>query len=1165
MSGFLPDIANWALGGGAGASSNDPNNDDGEGSNDNNNNNEPAISEEEMRAKRMARLAALEKKESTADASASAESASGGEDAPSSMEVDKPPSGGDAQPMEVDDEVTKKPAAAPAPKDVTMEPAPKKKIKAPPSSSSSSGTATASDPLAKLRRKKVLLLRRVLLITFGDAPSDRTSSCVHLALDDDDIYSAAKSPRGVQVRHVAELLAARLALPPSSKSLNTMPPQSKNGGALIGYLGGCHKRAGEEWKELKALMNKKTGNKKKEEEEELCGILEEIRNQVVSYAASSLMVPDLFELGNDAPLQLAKCLSTTSTDPTTSITFDVLGKNTSFYFSVCEELHSQDADAFATVIGDVVKHITASLSKVASLLDEGSSEGVGGNGLFLASALRELCTNKKATVALAKLPSFLLPPANTPPAAERITPPLPQAPPGASQQQMALIRMMQNISNPASAPYLRRSGPGLERETVLGLVLRLGVPADHPSMSSSFSNPATRTRKDVSQITDGFRRQLELYQSKCNELVKTLVVAGAESRQRVIQWFIDALLLNVNADGTRPDRTKVSSEELLLNLSVVLLKLCEPFINDPKKASLVDPGFVSSPESHGGIYTTVGDNALPRLGQNSPTSAEYHPKNSFIPLCFFFCSRSLTLTVVPGGGRYENIARNVYHTHRTIRAQNGDLRSDPRFNRLLQMQYAKEIVMMSPTYITDVFRFYNMAAGIFLTMEKEQLKTMPEHIVDDLCSVMVYASSFCAKLLSGVDFSNLFRLCVMFLSKEYAQLVRNYNLRAKLGDVLHDIFLPGNSESHSEVPDSVTCDPSAGGQPYLTSDKLSKESLAPSLLLLYGEVENTGFYEKNDHRTKIAALLKFLWDSPEHKPAFKRITEDKKSFITFANGIVNEMNDKFASVMETLPAIRTVQLQMANPQEWGALSEEERETITSRHENNEREVQRALPLCNSVMKMLGFLNTDKDIRDMFLLPDMCPRLANMLLHVLTKLVGSRGLDLKVDNPESYNFRPKEMLQDLCVVFSSFAAADEFQKECAKSGYYTPDLMNKSVKTCRKLGLLVGESMELFALLATKVEDASKIMISDEDLYKDAPDEFLDPLMQEFMTDPVELPTSGNIVDRRTITQHLLNDDTDPFNRKKLSIDDVIPAVELKEKMKLWLEEAKAKRAAGGQT
>eukprot|EP00970_Alexandrium_tamarense_P017549 scaffold10021_cov193-Alexandrium_tamarense.AAC.1 len=455
-----------------------------------------------------------------------------------------------------------------------------------------------------------------------------------------------------------------------------------------------------------------------------------------------------------------------------------------------------------------------------------------------------------------------------------------------------------------------------------------------------------------------------------------------------------------------------------------------------------------------------------------------------------------------------------------------------------------------------------MAAGVMLRIDKAQLTAMPEHIVTDFCAVLNYASEFTPKLLSGIDFADIFRLTVKLLSREYAHLVRNYNLRAKLGDLIHDIFLPGTSDDRSDVPDSVACDPLAGGQPYLTSDKLAQETLAPSLLLLYGEVEHTGFYEKNGHRTKIAKMLKYLWGSPEHKAAFKRITEDKESFRKFANGIVNEMNSQFASVMERLPAIRTVQLQMANPQEWAALSEEDRETITSRHEENERSIKQVLPLCNSVMKMLGFLNTDKDIRDMFLLPDMCPRLANMLLHVLTKLVGSRGLDLKVNNPETYNFRPKEMLQDLCVVFSSFAAADEFQVECAKSGYYTPDLMNKSVKTCRKLGLLVGESMELFAELASKVEEASKIMTSDEDLYEDAPDEFMDPLLSEFMNDPVLLPTSGNIVDRKTITQHLLNDSMDPFNRKELKLEDVVPAVELKAKMDAWLA---AKREARAKT
>ena len=225
----------------------------------------------------------------------------------------------------------------------------------------------------------------------------------------------------------------------------------------------------------------------------------------------------------------------------------------------------------------------------------------------------------------------------------------------------------------------------------------------------------------------------------------------------------------------RPDRSKVSSEELLTNLSVVLLKLCEPFIDDEKKAALVDPGFVcSTTEGHGGLYDLTGENTLPRLGENVTNSGMvYNPKNSFIPICFFFCSRSLALSVVPGGSRYENIVRNVYHIHRTIRQQNGDPRTDPRFDRILQLQYCKEIVMMSPTYIADVSRFYNVAAGILLNMDKEKLKTMPEHIVDDMCSVLVYASSFAGQLLAGSDFGNTFRLMVTLLSKDYAHVSAN--------------------------------------------------------------------------------------------------------------------------------------------------------------------------------------------------------------------------------------------------------------------------------------------------------------------------------------------------------------------------------------------------------
>ena len=51
-----------------------------------------------------------------------------------------------------------------------------------------------------------------------------------------------------------------------------------------------------------------------------------------------------------------------------------------------------------------------------------------------------------------------------------------------------------------------------------------------------------------------------------------------------------------------------------------------------------------------------------------------------------------------------------------------------------------------------------------------------------------------------------------------------------------------------------------------------------------------------------------------------------------------------------------------------------------------------------------------------------------------------------------------------------------------------------------------------------------------------------------MEDPVILPTPNITVDRTTITTHLLSDPTDPFNRKSLKIEDLVPNAELKDRI-----------------
>ena len=85
---------------------------------------------------------------------------------------------------------------------------------------------------------------------------------------------------------------------------------------------------------------------------------------------------------------------------------------------------------------------------------------------------------------------------------------------------------------------------------------------------------------------------------------------------------------------------------------------------------------------------------------------------------------------------------------------------------------------------------------------------------------------------------------------------------------------------------------------------------------------------------------------------------------------------------------------------------------------------------------------------------------------------------------------------------------------------------------------------------------NELQQDDED-FDDIPDEFLDPVMGTLMTDPVLLPASGTIMDRGNIMRHLLNSQTDPFNRQPLTEDQLVDQSDLKRQIEEWVKQKKA--------
>ena len=305
-------------------------------------------------------------------------------------------------------------------------------------------------------------------------------------------------------------------------------------------------------------------------------------------------------------------------------------------------------------------------------------------------------------------------------------------------------------------------------------------------------------------------------------------------------------------------------------------------------------------------------------------------------------------------------------------------------------------------------------------------------------------------------------------------------------------------------------------------------------------------------------VLKHLWTLPSHRPAFRAISLDKKYFISFANGILNETNSLVGSVIEKLAEIRVTQLQMQDASQWSSLSEEEKKEQLEKHENNENEVRAKSELCMETIHMLNYLTSEDDesLRLPFLADEILPRFSSMLLNVVRLLVGAKGLEIKVDNMESYNFKPKCLLQEVCVILTHFCPYESFVTALSSDGFIADSegniLLRKALQTVQKLRLLNSAEVGKLTELVTKVVAARANYKDIDSLIDSAPEEYLDPLMATIMRDPVLLPTSDTIVDRATITTQLLQNSIDPFNRKPLTIDDVIPQDELKEEIAAWL-------------
>mmetsp|Transcript_29552 Transcript_29552/g.28744 ORF Transcript_29552/g.28744 Transcript_29552/m.28744 type:complete len:127 (+) Transcript_29552:919-1299(+) len=126
------------------------------------------------------------------------------------------------------------------------------------------------------------------------------------------------------------------------------------------------------------------------------------------------------------------------------------------------------------------------------------------------------------------------------------------------------------------------------------------------------------------------------------------------------------------------------------------------------------------------------------------------------------------------------------------------------------------------------------------------------------------------------------------------------------------------------------------------------------------------------------------------------------------------------------------------------------------------------------------------------------------------------------------------------MYANMGKVEKFQENVINdTRSFSIETFNKAhrIMTSSKKGVEVPQDqVEKFELLLLKLETLKLEQDQEDAFYDDAPEEFLDPVLQTIMKDPVELPGSKTIIDYLTIKKHLMNEQNDPFNRQPLELD-----------------------------
>ncbi|XP_059616667.1 ubiquitin conjugation factor E4 A [Phlebotomus argentipes] len=727
-------------------------------------------------------------------------------------------------------------------------------------------------------------------------------------------------------------------------------------------------------------------------------------------------------------------------------------------------------------------------------------------------------------------------------------------------------------------------------ESLLGQLLSLSLaPKRDEGQFEYYDNP---TEAPSSNLTSSLWSCLKSLQDELHVIFKGFLVMGGSVRAKALTWIGDCLHVNFrrgqiwNAHAMPLlSGERNASDAFTIGLASVLLRLCQPLLKPQLKVLLVDPTYACVPEDQRAsrdVHMQSVDKEtclLPTAeGETRPMAQKYN----FITECFFMAHKAIDLGYRVVIEKIMRLNRDIHRIQAAYQDQAGGGNMDAAVNILqtltLQSQkyFCLQNLILEPTNDGLLMQFYEATAiwlgQIVVASDKSSvsasyapqtiqevilpidcppsplLKCIPEFVVENVVEFLTFIRIFDAQRTeSHPEARNeIFTMILMFMGS--SERVKNPHLRARLAEGL-ECLLPKENQAIFHTN--------------LFHTHQHRLELIPNLLRVFVGIEMTGenvqFEQKFNYRRPMYVIMEFAWRVEDHKERFKALAiEAEKNieavnpplFLRFINLLINDAIFLLDESLNNLQQIRTLQAAQ-DAGDWNSLPANERQQNMANLQHLGMMARFDNILGRDTIKMLKLLTTE--IKGIFCDRSMVDRVAAMLNYFLLNLVGPKKGNFKVKHKKEFEFDPANTVLQICQIYANLQECQAFCLAVSQDGRsYSHKLFEYAEQVLIRIGggQLIGEIQE-FAAKVQRIDQQHK---EDQEALADVPDEFLDTLMLTLMTDPVILPSSRVRVDRPTIARHLLSDQTDPFNRSPLTMDQVVPDEELKRRVHEWIKE-----------